>query len=378
MKIILSCFWLMVVMCLDVVSPWIAFADETPKESRQKIYDESANGERQVSDALVLAKNESKNVFLLFGANSCVPCLKLHAFIESEKTVSEALRSNYILVPIACVKPHNQDLISRYGAANGFGMPFIVILGANGLYLTTKDTTELGSTSDDDQYSPEKVLAFLMEWKPKTKPQLVKQLVDIFLEHDYSMDPLGPRFHSLQEMSDGVVPYLIDVIGTNSSSTNEQQKRINAYSTLGLLHSTAKSAIPFLTEQFNTNNILREFDAAALREFGRKGNQAIPVLTNAFHDADFETQYEAAWALTKVEPDYPELIPKMLAWLGSSNVFCRRTAPIILGDLGPLAARTKSALAEALNDEDKTVRENAAQALKKIEANTAEKDEQSK
>jgi HEAT repeat protein len=46
--------------------------------------------------------------------------------------------------------------------------------------------------------------------------------------------------------------------------------------------------------------------------------------------------------------------------------------------LGPLAERTKSALAEALKDEDKTVRRNAAQALKQINANPAEKDEHNK
>jgi thioredoxin 1 len=374
MRIILSSVRLAAVICLGVASPWSAATAQTQKESRPNIYDESADGERQISDALTLAGKEKKNVLLLFGANSCVPCLKLHAFFEGEKTVSDALKTNFIVVSITWGASHNLDLPSRYGAKNGFGLPFIVILDANGTYLTTKNTDELR----DGQYNPEKVLAFLMEWRPKTKPELVKQLVNTFLEHQDAMDPHGPRFQTLQELSADVVPYLIDLIGTNSSSTNEQEKRINAYVTLGLLHSSAGSAIPFLAEQFNTNNVLRESDAAALREFGREAQQAIPALTNAFHNPDIRTQYAAAWTLTKVEPDYPEIIPKMLAWLESSNVFCWRVAPIILGDLGPAAERTKSALGGALKDEDKTVRQHAAQALKQINANTAEEDGPSK
>jgi len=375
MKINLLGIWLAAVFFFSGIWPHVAFADETPKESHPKIYDESANGERQISDALGLAKSEHKNVLLQFGANWCVWCLKLHAFFDSNKTVSETLENNYIPVLIDLSESHNQDLPSRYAAKNGFGLPFIVILGVDGMYLTTKNTEEL---EDGDHYSPEKVLAFLMEWTPKSKSQLVHQLVDIFLKRQSSINTNEPSFRTLQAMSADVVPYLIEVIGTNSSSKDDLDKRRNAYVTLGLLHSSGSSAVSFLTTQFNTNNNLLQIDSSTLRDFGREAKEAIPVLTKAFHDADLRMQFEAAWTLTKVEPDYPELIPTMSAWLKSPNVYCRRVAPIALGDLGQLAASIKPALTEALNDEDKTVRQNAAQAIKKIDANTAEQNGQIK
>ena len=153
MKTNLSGVWLAAVFCCSVIWPGVVFADDTPKGSQRDIYDESANGAQQISEAVALAKNGNKNVFLLFGANWCAPCRKLHAFLESESAASDALKSNYIAVPIELTKPHNEDLPPRYAAENGYGLPFIVILGADGIYLTTKNTEELW---DGDQISPEK------------------------------------------------------------------------------------------------------------------------------------------------------------------------------------------------------------------------------
>jgi len=370
--------WLVPLFLIVATSPRAVFADETTKDSHAKIYDESANGAQQISKALDLAKNESKNVFLLFGANWCAPCRKLHAFLESEQAVSNALKNNYIVVPIACGTSQNQDLRSRYAANHDFGLPFIVILGVNGMYLTTKDTTELG----DADYSPEKVLAFLTEWAPKTRLQLVHQLVNIYLDH-YDQENV-PSFLTLQEMSADVVPYLIEVIGTNGSAADEQKKRINAYLTLGNLHSSAKSAIPFLIAQFNTNNNLLDCDAATLGRFRSDAKEAIPMLTNALHGSiplsaraysgsNLRLQSDAADTLANIDPNNSELMPKMLIWLKSSNVYCRRVAPVVLGKLGSIGTRAIPALNEALNDEDKTVREHAAETIKKISANTTQR-----
>jgi HEAT repeat protein len=57
----------------------------------------------------------------------------------------------------------------------------------------------------------------------------------------------------------------------------------------------------------------------------------------------------------------------MLVWLKGSDVISRRFACIVLGELGPAATSTVPALTEALQDEDKPVRANAAAALKNIE-----------
>jgi HEAT repeat protein len=198
------------------------------------------------------------------------------------------------------------------------------------------------------------------------------------------------EFLKVQQIGSNAVPYLIAAIKhkpgflssklyravyTNSPAIiakrmpapiDAQLMRCRAYSALGGLHSSARSAVPFLAEQFNTNNSLLDFVRAALSELGPDASEAIPVLTNALHGASLELRWNAARILANVEPSNPEIIPAMLVWLKGSDVISRRYACIVLEELGPAATSTLPALTEALQDEDKPVRANAAAALKKI------------
>jgi hypothetical protein len=199
------------------------------------------------------------------------------------------------------------------------------------------------------------------------------------------------EFLKVQQIGSNAVPYLIAAIKhkpgflssklyravyTNSPAMIAKRMpapkdallmRCRAYSALGGLHSAARSAVPFLAEQFNTNNNLLDFVRATLSELGPDASEAIPVLTNAFHGASPELRWSAARILANVDPGNPELVPTMLVWLKGSDVISRRFACIVLGELGPAATSTVPALTEALQDEDKPVRANAAAALKNIE-----------
>src|SRR5437773_10585171 len=139
-------------------------AADSPKVARPKIYDESADGSKQISGALVLAKKEGKQVLLQFGANWCGWCHKLHKLFDTDKEIAEKLKSNYVVVMIDVNEGHNKDTDTKYGHATRFGLPVIVILDADGKQLTTKNTGEL---EEGDHHSPEKVMAFLKEWSPK-------------------------------------------------------------------------------------------------------------------------------------------------------------------------------------------------------------------
>ena len=68
------------------------------KPTERKIYDESANGDKQVADATVIARRERKHILLQFGANWCGLCLKLHKLFESDKSIHEELSTNYVLM----------------------------------------------------------------------------------------------------------------------------------------------------------------------------------------------------------------------------------------------------------------------------------------
>lgn len=142
-------------------------AGDPPKTAQPNLYDESADGSKQIADALVTAKKEGKNVLLQFGANWCGWCHKLHNLCDTDKAIAAKLKSDYVVVLIDVNKNHNQATDAKYGHPTVHGLPVIVVLNADGKQLTTKDSGEL---EEGDHHSPAKVLAFLNDWAPKRQP----------------------------------------------------------------------------------------------------------------------------------------------------------------------------------------------------------------
>ena len=158
-----SCLCLLLTLA---AMPGQARADDPPKTPRPSIYDESADGAKQIADALVRAKKEGKQVLLQFGANWCGWCHKLHKLFDSDRAIADELKNHYVVVLIDVNKEHNKDIDTKYGNPMRFGLPVIVILDSDGKQLTTQDTSKL---EEGDHHDPRKVLAFLKEWTPKKK-----------------------------------------------------------------------------------------------------------------------------------------------------------------------------------------------------------------
>ena len=144
----------------------LAAAPEYPKMGPD-IYDTHANGSAEVAQALTVAQREHKRVLVMFGANWCIWCRRLHTVLTTNPEVTRAVREHYELVLVDVNKRHgsarNADLDARYGHPTRFGVPVLVVLDADGKLLTTQDTGELedGRSAHD----PHKVLAFLDRWK---------------------------------------------------------------------------------------------------------------------------------------------------------------------------------------------------------------------
>ena len=85
---------------LIAVSGLAAEPAKSATPAKPKIYDEAADGAKQIADALVLAKKEKKLVLLQFGANWCGWCHKLHKLFESDKEIAAKLKAGYIVVLI--------------------------------------------------------------------------------------------------------------------------------------------------------------------------------------------------------------------------------------------------------------------------------------
>jgi thiol:disulfide interchange protein len=148
------------------LTPWRSpvQAADAPKATRPSIYDESADGSKQIAEALVIAKQEHKLVLMQFGANWCGWCHKLHKLSQTDKGIAEKLKLDYVVVLIDVNLDHNKDIDTKYGQPTRFGLPVIVVLDADGKQLTTQDT---GKLEEGDHHSPEKVMTFLKTWAPK-------------------------------------------------------------------------------------------------------------------------------------------------------------------------------------------------------------------
>ena len=110
-----------------------AFAADAP------VYDESADAQAQVTQALAKAKADNKQVMIVFGANWCGDCKMLDG--EFKKPALKALLdANYVVVKVDVNRFNkNLDVVKPYGDVIKKGIPSIVVAtAANQLvYATT-------------------------------------------------------------------------------------------------------------------------------------------------------------------------------------------------------------------------------------------------
>jgi thiol:disulfide interchange protein len=149
-----------------IVAPLVA-APEYPSMGPD-IYDTKADGKAQVAAALARAAASHKRVLVMFGANWCVWCHRLHATFAGDARVASALKAGYEVVLIDVNTRHgdkrNADVDARYGHPTKEGLPVLVVLDAAGKQLTTQET---GALEEGAGHSPAKVVAFLEKWAAK-------------------------------------------------------------------------------------------------------------------------------------------------------------------------------------------------------------------
>ncbi len=158
--------WFLAIVTLAGFSNVSLFAaDVSSKPDRPVLYDETADGGKQIADALVVAGREDKRVLLQFGANWCGWCHRLHALFQTDASIAAKLKEAYVVVLIDVNQGHNADIDRKYGRPTQHGLPVIVILDSDGRPLTTQDT---GKLEEGDHHDPAKVLAFLNRSAGKT------------------------------------------------------------------------------------------------------------------------------------------------------------------------------------------------------------------
>jgi thioredoxin-related protein len=141
--------------------------------AKPDIYDTTADAKTQIADALEKAKRENQRVLLMFGGNWCGWCRKLHELFKTDKDIAKTLLYEYQLVMVDVGRfDKNLDIAKRYDIDKKKGVPFLVVLDADGKLLVAQET---GSLEDGDHHDPDKVAAFLDKWK--ARPQDAEKLL---------------------------------------------------------------------------------------------------------------------------------------------------------------------------------------------------------
>lgn len=167
--------------CLAVSSsPAPAQQSDAPasKPKREPIYDEAADAKSQIAAALARAGRDNRRVLLMFGANWCGWCHKLHSVFKEDKEVAKTLQYEYELVLVDIGRrDKNVELAKSYGADLAKeGVPFLSVLDAEGKVLAGQET---GSLEAGERHDPEKVLALLKRYA--AQPLDARQVLDAAL-----------------------------------------------------------------------------------------------------------------------------------------------------------------------------------------------------
>lgn len=146
---------------VPAAAPVPAPAAERP--AKAQLYDESADGAKQVAAALTAAKASKRRVLLMFGGNWCGWCHKLHRLFREDPVIAAKLAAGYQLVLIDRSGTRNADISRKYGQDENEGVPYLIVLDADGRVVTRQET---GALEDGNHHDPAKVLAFLERWSP--------------------------------------------------------------------------------------------------------------------------------------------------------------------------------------------------------------------
>ena len=154
------------VFCLLVLVSAAFGASPEYRSMGADIFDSKIPGEQLVATAITQAQSGNKRVLLLFGANWCPWCRRLHAALTKDAAIQARLKERFVLVFVDANtrsdKNRNARLLEHYGNPTlEFGLPVFVILDRDGKQLGTRETASLAA--DTDAKVVERILGFLKE-----------------------------------------------------------------------------------------------------------------------------------------------------------------------------------------------------------------------
>ena len=111
-------------------------------------YDESANAEIDLANAIAEANNKDKHILIEMGANWCPDCRTLGRYFQ-RADIKAWLDERFIVVAVDIGEwDKNLEIVERYGNPISEGIPSLVVLDSNGVMLFATLAGELASARE--------------------------------------------------------------------------------------------------------------------------------------------------------------------------------------------------------------------------------------
>ena len=148
---------LVILICLF---SYTAYAQET------KLYNPSADAEKDIAAAVKKANAENKYVLLQGGGNWCSWCIEFARFCKADPALDSVMKSAFVWYHLNYSKENeNKKVFAKYGYPQRFGYPVFIILNGKGERINTQNSEYL--EDGRKSYNAEKVKAFLEMWSPR-------------------------------------------------------------------------------------------------------------------------------------------------------------------------------------------------------------------
>ena len=111
-------------------------------------YDESANAEIDLANAIAEANNKNKHILIEMGANWCPDCRTLGRYFQRED-IKAWLDERFIVVAVDVGEwDKNLEIAERYGNPISEGIPSLVVLDSKGVMQFATLAGELASVRE--------------------------------------------------------------------------------------------------------------------------------------------------------------------------------------------------------------------------------------
>ena len=144
----------------------ILFMTSTAMSQEKKLYDPSADAEKEIAAALKKAKEQHKFILIMGGGNWCSWCVEFDRFTKADPKIDSVINAGFIWYHLNISKENmNKNTFARLGFPQRFGFPVFIILNEKGERIHTQNSEYL--EDGKKSYSRNKVLDFLENWSPK-------------------------------------------------------------------------------------------------------------------------------------------------------------------------------------------------------------------